>query len=299
MGVTLGQLLGQVRFALTGLGAVTDATATLAVAVDATATTVSLDDVSEFDRGVAEVDFELLRVAAVDPQNNLLTIPGYGRGYHGSIATAHTLGSEVTFNPMWPKWTVASAINEVVRGLYPDLYVVRSVTTTIPSDGGPLTVPTTAVGVISVWLESWTTPGTYVRENRWDYDPDSQDLGRTLRLGNGVVGQGVRVLYAERPGAFDLNAVAPLTQDFATVTGFNERLVDLIALGVANRLTPFIDVGRMPMAGAEARADASAKSNDPYGYKAKIRVAEFQARVQAEKDALVREHPVRLHHIGR
>ena len=46
---------------------------------------------------------------------------------------------------MWPKSVVAEAINGVLFELYPDLYAVRTVTTTIPLDAGPVTLPTDAV----------------------------------------------------------------------------------------------------------------------------------------------------------
>jgi hypothetical protein len=299
MAVTLGQLLGGIRFKLAGLGAVEDASAELVSALDTAATIVALDDATGFSRGVAEVDFELLRVRQVDTNASTLALPSFGRGYKGSAAVAHTIGAEVTFNPVWPKSVVAEAINGVLFEMYPDLYAVRTTTTTVPLDCGPITVPTDAVGVIAVWLASEEVTDVWVPTHHWDFDPDSHDTGRTLRLRYGGLGQGVRILYAARPGTFDLTATDPLTQDFTVVTGLNERVADVLALGVASRLAPFIDVGKLSSAGAEARADAQTKPVGSGGDVGKLLYPEFRARVQAEQAVLTREHPIRLHRTGR
>ena len=299
MAVTLGQLVGGIRFKLAGLGAVEDTSTELRIPLPVDAITMSVDDANGFSRGVAEVDFELVRIRAVDVGARLITMPSYGRGYKGSTATSHVQGAEVTFNPMWPKSVVAEAINGVLFELYPDLYAVRTVTTTIPLDAGPVTLPTDAVGVIAVWLASNEVSGVWVPTDHWDFDPDSHDAGRTLRLRYGGLGQGVRVVYAARPGTFNLAAANPLTQAFTTVTGLNERVADVLALGVAYRLSPFIDVGRLPVAGAEVRSDPQSKPVGSGGDASKLLYSEFRARVQAEQAVLAKEHPIRVHRTGR
>lgn len=296
MSVTLGELVGQVRHKLSGVGAIEDASAELALPINATDKTITLDDAQGFSRGVCEIDFEQLRIKMVDESAKTLTLPTYGRGYKGTLPIAHAQGTEVIFNPLWPKGTIAREINGVLHELYPDLYAVRVLTTTVPQNGLPVVLPATAVGVISVWLGE---DGSWLQNQWWDFQPDSNPDGRGLLLGYGRYGQGLRVVYAERPGAFALNSTAPQGADFTTATGLDERVADLVALGVAARLAPFLPLARLVVAGAEARADGAAKPVDSLNSSAKLLYSEFRARVQAEKDALVREHPIRLHKVGR
>jgi hypothetical protein len=295
MATTLGQLLGKVRFRLQGLGVQKDTVAETAAAITDSATSIPLDDATGFARGsVAEIDFEMVRIKTADAATNTLTVR---RGHEGTDAVAHEAGVEVLMNPTWPRGVVAQEINGVLTEIYPDLYAVDEYESTIPSDPGePLTLPAGAVGVIAVYLEPRSTPGSWVLMDRWDYQPDG-DL--SLRLGLGYPGQAVRVVYAKRPGTFDLSAPAPLALDFETVTGLPERVADLVALGVASRLAPFMHLARTTTPGAEARADAQAKPADAVSVAARLLYSEFRARVQAEQMALVKEHPIRPHKVAR
>lgn len=292
---TLGQLVERVRHRLGG--GYSSATASLESAVTAADTEIKLTDVAGFSRGVAEIGLELIRVNGVNAASRTLNVPAWGRGYRGTRATSHEAGAEVQFDPTWPRPVVAEEINGVLHEIYPDLYAVRTHETAIPSDRGlPIDIPAGAIGVIRVYVGDVVRPDVWHPEDRWGFDPDSSTIGRPLRLG-GLHRPGtlVRVVYAVRPGVFDLTAADVLTHDFAEVTGLHERVADIVALGVASRMAPFLDVNRLAETGAEARADAPNKPVGQATSTARLLYSEFRARVEQERRVLNAEHPIRVH----
>lgn len=292
---TLAQVVERTRARLGGNA--TTASTYLTQPVTATDLTIPLESPAGFSRGLAEIGFELIRVDSVDNVARHLHTPPYGRGYRATTAAAHAAGDEVLFAPTWPAAVIAEEINGVITSLYPDLYVVRYHETTVPANRNePLDLPATAVGVIGVWVEVRGLTDVWVPEDRWRYDPDSTTDDRPLRIGGyPMPGTAVRIAYAEAPGLFDLSNPSA---DFETVTGFPERIADLLALGVAARMAPFLELSRLPVAGAEAKADAQAKPPGAAASLARLLNAEYRQRVEDERRVLHKAHPIRVHRTG-
>ena len=302
MATSLGTLIETTRHALSGFDANRESVTALASPLSASATTVSIEEATATSGagvGVAEIDFELVRVKAVNPTDSTLTLYGFGRGYRGTTAAAHLAGVEVRFNPSWPAFSVAREINGVLQEVYPMIYAVAEHSTTIPSDYGAVDLPVAAVGVISVWIEDDSRADQWLREDRWSYNPDSTETatGKGLRIfGSHIAGTNVRIKYATRPTPFNLAGAT--TQDFATVTGLDERIADLIQLGVAMRMAPFIDVAKLPHLSAEAREMGEAKRELTGANAARLLRGLFQLRLDQEAAVLRREHPIRAHYTG-
>jgi len=300
---TLGRIIESARHALSGFDANRDAVSALSAELDSSAISIPIDDAGGVGqgvvaaRGLAEIDFELVRVKSVDTVNGSLLLYPFGRGYRGTDPVAHNTGAEIRFNPGWPASAVASHVNGVLREIYPRVYAVKSSETTFPADGGAITVPATAVGVISVWVADQQRTGQWLREDRWTYQPDSTTTGKGLRVGGHYLsGTGVRIVYAARPVVFNL--AGALTQDFATVTGLDERLVDLIEIGVAARMAPFIDVGKLPFLSASARTADETRGPGQSLSATRLLYSLFQQRVEQEQAVLAKEHPIKIHHGG-
>lgn len=297
---TLGQIVEFVRHSLSGFDANKDAVVALSASVSASDLSLPIDDTaaaSGVGRGIVEIDMEKIRVARVDTEQGALVVTPTGRGYRGTVAASHAAGAEVRINPAWAASTVAQEVNGVLREIYPRLYAVKEHETVFPSDLGAIDLPDEATGIIAVYIGDSLNADQWIREDRWVYQPDSTKIGRGLRVGGArSIGDRIRVVYAVQPGVFDLNG--PLSQDFETVTGLPERVSDLIRLGVATRMAPFIDVARLPFVSAEARAD---ESRSPQGGAAAGRLlySMFQDRLEREVQVLHREHPIRLHFTGR
>lgn len=290
---TLGELIERTRHQLSGLDAEKDAVSALSSPLGVTGTTLALETAEGLSVGLAEVDLEMVRVKAVSPQDSTATLWSFGRGYRGTAAASHAAGAEVRFNPSWPASSVAREINGTVGEMYPLLYAVASHETTLPADHGAVDVPADAVGIISVWVEDLIRPGQWIREDRWNYNPDG-NIGAGLRVGGlWSGGDAVKVVYAKAPGVFNLTG--PLNQDFTTVTGLPERLEDLVSLGVAKRLAPFIDVSKLPYIAASAAEAASQRAPGVGGTQTRLLQALWTTRLQEEAQVLTREHPIRVH----
>jgi hypothetical protein len=288
---TLGELIEFVRHQLSGLDATTDAVAALTGAATATNLVLHLDSTATgASRGIAEIDLEVVRIAAVNSQDASVSLYPFGRGYRGTLPVAHAIGAEVRFAPAWPASTIAREINGVLTEIYPTIWGIQAVETTFPTYGAAIPVLAGSVGIISVWVADTTLTG-WARQDAWDYAPD----GLGVRVGNPRPGERVRIVYAIRPKVFNLTS--PLTQDYASTTGLDARTADLLALGVAARLAIFMDVGKLPFVVAAA-ADANAERQPGGGGSAaKTLHALFQARLAQEAAVLTREHPVRVHRI--
>lgn len=299
---TLGQLIEQTRHALSGFGNAHDAVTALSGALNATATTVTVEDARTVGgapiaaRGTAEVDFEIVRVKTVDPTNGTVTLFPFGRGYNGTTAAAHAAGAEVRFNPSWPASTVAQHINGVLTEVYPSVYAVKAHETVFPSGGGAIDLPAEAVGVLAVYVEDQQRPDQWVREDRWAFNKTSTTIGKGLRVGgHHNPGSALRVVFKAQPAPFDLAGAT--TQDFEATTGLSARCADLIQIGVAARMAPFIDVSKLPHLGVAPR-DSEGKAPGVGATQSRLLYSLFQQRIDQEAAVLAQEHPIRLHRTG-
>jgi len=287
---TLGVLVEQVRHHLSGLDARPETVGALSAPLTSTATSFVVDAASSLPQGdLLEVDMEQMRVKTASQTDNTVTLWPFGRGYRGTTAAAHAAGAEVRFSPSWPASTVAREINGVLAEIYPTVYAVKEHVTTVPADGA-IDVPADATGVISVWVENRTVSTQWDREDRWDFNPDSTTTGRGLRIGGyHSTGDALRIVYSAAPAPFNLDGA--LSQDFATVTGLQDRLTDLLSLGVARRLAPMLDLGRL------SAVAASPTDRDPNtgGSQARLLHSLFLSRLDQEAAVLKREHPIRRH----
>lgn len=292
---SLGNLIEFVRHTLSGLDADKDAITATSVPLGTEEITLPVEDTTNASIGIAELGFEQVRVRRVNGPDATLTLWPFGRGYRGTKRAAHPVGTEVRFNPSWPAATVAREINGVLLEIYPAIYAVRAHETVL-NENTPVDVPAEAVGIISVWVRAATANNdTWVREDRWDFNPDG-NTGAGLRVGGlRTPGDEVRVVYAARPGLFDLDGA--LTQDFTTTTGMDPRISDLLALGVAKRLAPFIDVAKLPFISASAADGGETKSAGTGVSAARFVTSLFLSRLQDEAAVLTREHPIRVHRI--
>lgn len=290
---SLGELIEYVRHQLSGLDADKDAVTATSAPIGTEEVTIPVEDTAGAAVGIAELNFEQMRVRRVNGPDATLTLWPFGRGYKFTKKAAHPAGTEVRFNPSWPASTVAREINGVLNEIYPAIYAVKSHETTLEW-GSPVDVPAEAVGIISVWVKPVTSNiDAWLREDRWDYNPDG-NIGAGLWVGGiRAPGDAVRVVYAARPKTFDLDGA--LTQDFATVTGMDPRISDLLALGVAKRLAPFIDVAKLPFITASAADGGESKAPGTGVSAARFVTSLFLSRLQDEQAVLTREHPIRVH----
>lgn len=286
---TLRQLIEHARHALSGYDSSKDSVGALTSALTSSGLVVGTD-ATDLAPGLVEIDLELLRVKAVDPATGQLQLYAFGRGYRGTTAAAHSAGAEVTFNPNWPVSTLAREINSILDVIYPRIYVVAETTVEVDTYGR-LVIPDDCVGILSVFAQN-TVDDQWSRPQRWQYDPHSgAGDGRTLQVNDWLTGSDYRIVYAKRPGKFDLSL--GLDQEFTTVTGLEGRIETIITIGLAARLAPFIDVARLPFLAAEPRLDAQNRQDS--ATITRLLDSLFQRSVGAETAVLNRDHPIKAH----
>jgi hypothetical protein len=174
--------------------------------------------------------------------------------------------------------------------IFPRIYAVAEVTAAV-DNYGRIVVPAEASGVLSVFSQN-PVDSQWSRPSRWQWDPHASDGdGRTLQVSGWLSGSSYRVVYAVKPGRFDL--AGSLSQDFATVTGLDPRIETVIQLGVAARMAPFLDVSRLPALAAEARLDRD--NHQDAATISRLLDSLFQRAVNAEAALLNQEHPIKAH----
>src|SRR5690348_12493985 len=91
-------------------------------------TTIPVDTAS-IGRCVIEIDQELIYVSASSGNN--LTVPAWGRGWKGTTKASHSTGSAVFVAPVYPKSVVGRELNNAIRAVYPDLFAIGTLDTTV------------------------------------------------------------------------------------------------------------------------------------------------------------------------
>lgn len=276
------QLVDATMLYLHGFATVQDQSTHLTESVTADATTLKVADATALSRGLVEIGDELVWVDTVDSVSLNMQVPPYGRGFRGSTAAVHAAGTRVVSAPMFPRSMVKDAINEAIRAVYPDLFGVASTTFSFTPAVSTYALPAGAYQVLSV---SWQSIGPSkewlpVRRYRVDTNADTTAFptGSTLSVYDSIVpGRTVRVVYAKQP-----TALSAADDDFVSVTGLPASSEDVIRLGAAYRMVPFMDVAHL--SGMSAEADFSANMR-PVGGAAdagRYLLQLYQVRLQEE-----------------
>jgi len=258
--------------------------------------TVDPDTVTNISRGLVEIDDELLLIKKFDRATGTVTVIPPGRGAEGTAATSHSSGVMVTDDPMFPRARLKEAINDTINATYPDLWVfgefefpkiAARYEYPLPvevEDVYKVTVNT--IGPSAVWfpLSSWrfnpvasTTAG--------QVKPTPTPTGKTLQIMRDFVvpGRNIRVTYIKKP-----NTLVNNSDDFATVTGYPDRYVDLITYGACWRMLPAYEAARLQQSQIEATERAPLVPTGAGSQAAQFYMSLYQRRLQEERDRLFR-----------
>lgn len=291
---TFGELTEATLLYLYGYTTAQDQATYLTDAVSASATILPVADSSNLSRGVLEIEDELLWVDSINSNN--LVIPPYGRGFRGTTAASHASGVRVVTNPLFPRKLVKDAINQSIQAVFPLLTAVGSTTFSFNPARTTYELPAGANAVISV---IWQTIGPSrewmpVRRYRIDSTADTGSFtsGSSISLYDAIVpGRTVKVVYAKPPTVLSADSDV-----FTTVTGLPASTEDVIRLGAAMRLVPFLDSPHL--SGMSAEADFSANMR-PVGGAAQLGrflMQQYQIRLQEEAAKQDSLYPHRSHY---
>jgi hypothetical protein len=191
---TLAQMTDEVLMGLTSYGLVQPRYAQLASDVTNTGTTLTLSSVTGFEVGhSAEIGDELVYVTAKDDAATQVTVV---RGYLSTTAAAHTTGTLVQCNQLWPRWIVQRAINDAILKSYPDLFAIAST----PITGDVLTnsydLPADCESVYAVTIEDVNGSQELFSYSAFRYDFLNKQLYLHVQLFDD---QELTVVYRKRP----------------------------------------------------------------------------------------------------
>lgn len=293
---TFGQLTDDTLLYLYGFTTLQEQETYLSTDISASETLLPLADTTAVSRGTIEIGEELIRVDEVNPVELVVSVPPYGRGYRGTIAATHASGSRVVVAPMFPRKLVKDALNQAVQAVFPMVTAVGDTTFAYSPAVSTYALPAGANSVIAV---TWQTVGPskeWIPVRRWRVDSAAAvsafSTGSSISLYDPIIpGRSVKVLYQKAP--------SPMTTDadvFTTVTGLPASMEDVVRLGAAIRLVPFLDSPHL--SGMSAEADFSANMR-PVGGSAQLGrflMQQYQIRLQEEAAKQDAYYPHRSHY---
>lgn len=286
-----GDIITEASAQLHGWGGTADRITPLTASIGPTDTQFTVDfafgQAVGITPGVVEIDEEQLYVVAVDANTGICTLAnGVGRGYGGTTAASHTAGAAVISRPRFPRAQIMRQLNNILGGVFPDLFQVKTFTGTVTYPSNTYTLPG-ATGPVMIFDVQWQDPvGNWHKAFSYTVDP----FDNSFRLGGGIpIGRPLRVLYGIQPGTFTAE-----TDDFATVTGLPLSSVDVLSLGVVARMVPALDISRAQLTSVE-QSDRSRVVPPNQGINAsKYLMGEFQMRLANEAQALRMQFKPRL-----
>ena len=263
-----------------------------------TSSAITLGSASNLAKGIIEVDDELIFIDSFDKATNTLNvIPGFGRGYQGTVPAPHSQNAQVTLAPTFPRTAIKKAINDTINSLYPNLWAVASYTFTFNASVTTYALPDDVEDVLYV---SWQTTGSsqeWLPLRRWRLDNFANaatfNTNATLNIYDNVQpGRTVQVYYTTTANTLDANS-----DDFADVTGLPQSSQDVVTLGASYKLLSFLDSGRINLTSAEAD-NADSKTPSTAGVSASRYIfALYQQRLNEEALKLKDKYPIRIHYL--
>ena len=284
---TFDSLVDEVITSLQGWGVDNDQVMTLVNGVSATDLQFTLS--GDISRGLIEIGQELIWIDTVDAA--VATAQPWGRGFKGTTPAAHAAGSMVSVSPSYPRSVVAREVNNAIRAVYPTLYAVTAANVTV-DENWQAALPADLDRVLMV---EWQTPtGPWSMIDAWEAvhvaDPATFSTGKGLLLGRPTPpGATVRVTYAAPPSLLSTGD-APFT-----ATGLHPGARDVVVLGAAARLLPWMDAGSLPKQTVTADLmDQQVPVGAAVSVSREIR-NRYLARLGEERQALQARHLPRAH----
>lgn len=290
MSETYGTLIDYIQGQL--LGFVTDppayGTVTSTVAPNSLSIGLGLSG-DTIPQGIIEIDDELIFVSDYDENTATATVPPWGRGQQGSLATAHANGSRVTVNPHYPRRRVAQVVNQVIAGMCPPLFAVQT-------------------GQFQAEYLTWeyALPASTRSLLKAEYRPFNAAIydWRPLRSAFVKRDSGSPVLHVPDMTGFLAAEVrytvmadpTPLVNDsdLFTLTGLPESAIDCVSLGAIPRLVTTADLARQQLNSVEPSERSLIVPAGSGAASGKFYLQLYQMRLEAEANKLRQQYPLKM-----
>lgn len=293
MALTAATVVDLVSQELHGWGISQDRVTSLTAPIGVSDATFTVNDVfgqaTGITPGVVEIDAELLYVTTLDQTTKVCTLdPGFGRGFSGTVAATHAVGSKVTSRPKFPRGEILREVNNVINSVYPKLFAVKTqnnLVVTYPSNS--YTLAGSPEQILDV---QWQDPfGRWLRVDSYQLDDYDQALRIGSSVGNGfIIGRPLRVVWSEKPTSFATEA------DLFSVSGLPASCLDVLTKGAAGRLAIGIDISRAQSQSVE-QSDRSRVVPPNAGLNvAAALLKQYDTRLQSEANSLRRKYTPRI-----
>lgn len=260
--------------------------------------TVTVASAKNISTGLAQINDELIYIDSYDRNSGVLTIPPYGRGYNGTIPSAHPAGSKVTISPTYPMVDIKQAINDTIDSVFPDLYTVGNYTFSYSPAKTTYALPDNVENVLAVSYESVGPSKEWVVIRNYRVDPMANtgafNSRNSLSLYSPIPpGRTINVFYTAAPARM----YSP-TDNFEIVTGLPASCKDVIVLGATATLVSFVDPGRLTYGSAESdqQSQVAGRAYGAGTNAAKYLLALFDKRKQEESKKMNERNPIRVHY---
>jgi hypothetical protein len=257
MAVSLGDMKGRIKQLLQGYTRNQEQIAWLSVgmAPSDTTFTVDLSSINRVNRGLVEINDELMLVNTYDSSNGIVTLAAgvNGRGRENTTPATHAINDIVTMDPDYPRQRIAEAINDTINATYPDLFVMASHEFPKMAAIYEYEMPADAEDILRITADTIGPSRVKFPSQAYRFNPQAQitsslTTGKTIQVGDFIVpGRTVKVMYYKKPGNLTLN-----TDDYETTVGFPERTVDMIEFGAVARLLAGVESARLQQKAVES-----------------------------------------------
>lgn len=292
---TLEDLRQRVRSQVMGFTRDQQQVSELASPMTASDTTFTLDanTAKNISRGLVEIDDELILVKALDPTTSVASVMGLlnGRGREGSTAASHSANALVTMSPAIPRIRITEAINQTVLAMYPRIPIFS---TTEISKLAPVFEYQMPADTEDIWYVVADTVGptqVHYPTPRWRYNPmaPTSDFasGKSIQLLDYVTpGRAIRVVYVKAP-----TVLANASDNFASVTGYDDRMVEAVVWGATARLLPAYESARLQQMSIEGTERANLVPSTAAVKTAAYYETLFQQAIETERNRIMEETP--------
>ncbi len=294
---TFGQMTDEVSRKLAGFTLRQDRQTHLTAAVNATATSITVASATNISTGIIQIDDELIYVDSYDRNTGVLSIPPYGRGYNGTTASSHAVGTRVIVSPTFPSVDIKEAINDTIQAVFPDLYATDTHTFSYSTARSTYALPDEVETVLGVSFQTTGPSKEWLPVRGWRVDPMANTSAfnskNSISLYSGIEpGRTVQIFYTSAPVVMDNN-----DDDFEIVTGLPQSCKDVIVLGASARLASFVDPGRLTFGSAESdqQSQIAGRSYGAGTNTAKYLLALYDKRLAEESRKLTDRNPTRIH----
>jgi hypothetical protein len=150
---------------------------------------IPVADTSVLSRGRIQIDDEIIWLDSADRQGTTATAPPYGRGMDNSAAAAHTAGTRIVVQPLYPRVMVKSLVNQAITTIGAQLYGVKEVLLD-PSTSFIYEIPAEVQDVLSVQMTDITASGDVFYLRDWQLDRNAPSTtsttGKSLYIYDGA-----------------------------------------------------------------------------------------------------------------